>query len=87
MGKKSGDDILARKRTPDEVGVAIDFDISAPIHLADPRDSPSCHRKMEMASWISVALEAETFRHMLNLSPLPIPKGSWEAGYKKITML
>lgn len=87
MGKKSGDDILARKRTPDEVGVAIDLDISAPIHLSDPRDSPSCHRKMEMAAWISVALEAETFRHMPNLCPLPIPKDSWEAGYKKFTML
>jgi len=80
MGKKSGDDILTRKRTPDEVGVAIDLDISAPIHLSDPRDSPSCHRKMEMASWISVALEAKTFRHMPNLCPLPIPKDSWEAG-------
>ena len=80
MGKKSGDNILARKRTPDEVGVAIDLDISASIHFSDPRDSPSCHRKMEMASWILVALEAETFRHMPNLCPLPIPKDSWEAG-------
>ena len=80
MGKKSGDDILARKRTSNEIGVAIDLDISAPIHLSDPRDSPSCHRKMEMASWISVALEAKTFRHVPNLSPLPIPKDSWEAG-------
>ena len=77
----------ADRPPPDEVGLAVDLDTSPPIHLSDPRDSPSCHRKMEMAAWISVALEAETFRHMPNLCPLPIPKDSWEAGYKKFTML
>lgn len=50
MGKKSGDDILTRKGTADEVGATIDLDISAPIDLSDPGDSPSYHRKMEMAS-------------------------------------
>ena len=50
MSERSGDDILARKRTPDEVGVAIYLDVSAPIHLSDPPNSPSCHWKMEMAS-------------------------------------